>query len=209
MYFQYPDVAVSLLYNSILYASFYSITTTFPSLFADTYGLDESQVSLCYSNGCGGILGSFLSGKIMDRDYRIMKKRMGLNAEKEARGTVKLDFPIKRERQRSFVRYSLRTGGHTGESLASGTSGAAVCCTAIFNVYSTLMVDLFPGDSASITASNNLSRCIFSAIATVTVNPEVAALGSGCGPGASGCGMEVRHGVEEEACGEVGEREGL
>lgn len=41
------------------------------------------------------------------------------------------------------------------------------------------MVDMFPGRSASIMASNNLVRCLFGAGATVLIDPALQALGVG------------------------------
>jgi hypothetical protein len=41
------------------------------------------------------------------------------------------------------------------------------------------MVDMFPGRSASIMASNNLIRCLFGAGATVLIDPALEALGVG------------------------------
>jgi hypothetical protein len=50
---------------------------------------------------------------------------------------------------------------------------------AITNSIQTLMVDMFPGRSASIMASNNLIRCLFGAGATVLIDPALQALGVG------------------------------
>lgn len=37
---------------------------------------------------------------------------------------------------------------------------AGFTITSLFNVFQTLMIDLFPGKGASVTASNNLIRCL-------------------------------------------------
>lgn len=53
------------------------------------------------------------------------------------------------------------------------------CGTAVINSIQTLMVDMFPGRSASIMASNNLVRCLFGAGATVIIDPALEKLGVG------------------------------
>jgi hypothetical protein len=58
--------------------------------------------------------------------------------------------------------------------LTVGASGVAIT-----NSIQTLMVDMFPGRSASIMASNNLIRCLFGAGATVLIDPALQALGVG------------------------------
>ena len=37
-----------LFYNAILFAVFYDITATIPSLFAEIYGFNDLQIGLCY-----------------------------------------------------------------------------------------------------------------------------------------------------------------
>lgn len=58
--------------------------------------------------------------------------------------------------------------------LTVGATGVAIT-----NSIQTLMVDMFPGRSASIMASNNLIRCLFGAGATVLIDPALQALGVG------------------------------
>jgi len=42
------DVAITLFSFSIVYAAFYAVMATIPTLFAPIYGLNETQVGLCY-----------------------------------------------------------------------------------------------------------------------------------------------------------------
>lgn len=51
--------------------------------------------------------------------------------------------------------------------------------TSIFNMVSTLLVDAYPGQSASATAANNLYRCLVGAAGTAVIDPILSALGSG------------------------------
>lgn len=50
---------------------------------------------------------------------------------------------------------------------------------AIFNASQTLLVDMFPDKSASVTATNNMFRCLFGALATVMILPTIQAVGVG------------------------------
>ena len=49
----------------------------------------------------------------------------------------------------------------------------------IFNAVQTLLVDLFPERSATITATNNVFRCLFGAVATTLVLPLIQLIGVG------------------------------
>lgn len=50
---------------------------------------------------------------------------------------------------------------------------------AIFNAIQTLFVDLYPSKSASITATNNIFRCLAGAGATTAIIPGINLLGVG------------------------------
>lgn len=52
----------------------------------------------------------------------------------------------------------------------------AYCATAIFTINSTLIIDLYPGASASATAVNNLIRCEVGAAGVAAVQPIINAL---------------------------------
>lgn len=52
----------------------------------------------------------------------------------------------------------------------------AYCATAIFTINSALVIDLYPGASASATAVNNLMRCLIGAAGVAVVQPLIDAL---------------------------------
>jgi hypothetical protein len=54
----------------------------------------------------------------------------------------------------------------------------AYCATAIFTINSALIIDLYPGASASATAVNNLMRCLIGAGGVALVTPIIDAIGS-------------------------------
>ncbi|GJD04247.1 major facilitator superfamily [Colletotrichum higginsianum] len=74
----YPDVAITLTFTGIVYAVNNTVVTTIASSFARVYPwLSETALGLCYlPTGFGMIVGSTLTGKILDWDYARIKKRV-------------------------------------------------------------------------------------------------------------------------------------
>jgi hypothetical protein len=64
--------------------------------------------------------------------------------------------------------------------MRSSTVGFAA--TTQFNSVATLMVDLYPSQSASATAANNLYRCLVGAAGTAFIEPLLRKLGPGKSP---------------------------
>jgi len=151
--------------------------------------LTEIDLGLCYlSTGGGGILGSLMAGRIVDWDFKRAKKaallKRGLrdaDAEEKAADTRGEDRyegieSIERTRLRmSPVYWSLFVAIVVGYGWAANQRVNIACLlvlqflamfqmTSIFMVHQTLLMDLFPGRGASVTASNNLVRCLLGAV---------------------------------------------
>jgi multidrug resistance protein len=75
----YPDVIVLLTFTGIVYAVNYTITATISSAFHRIYPeLSETVLGLCYlPTGAGMIIGSTMTGKLLDWEYTRAKRRMG------------------------------------------------------------------------------------------------------------------------------------
>ncbi|KAF7727464.1 hypothetical protein EC973_007533 [Apophysomyces ossiformis] len=87
-----PDVLVSLIFNGLHYSTiiFYSVMNS--HLFATQYGLSTLQIGLTQlSSAIGSISMLLVHGKLLDRDYQLMKKKNLPDAE----------FPIHWARLRS------------------------------------------------------------------------------------------------------------
>jgi hypothetical protein len=56
---------------------------------------------------------------------------------------------------------------------------AGLGVTTILNSVSTLLVDLYPTQAASVTAANNLYRCLCGAAGTAIIEPLINAIGEG------------------------------
>ncbi|GAA6060564.1 hypothetical protein JCM10212_006799 [Sporobolomyces blumeae] len=204
--FREKDVLAILTFNSATYSLFYATTASTGSVFKSTYGLNETELGLCFiANGVGCLLASFVNAPRMTQDYKIVAKRVEeRNKRLQEEGTfeTKVDdrkkdlndlsaFPIEHARLRSLPYY------FTGLICANIAYGWLVdrsvhlsaplimqfiiglTVTSMFNMVSTLMVDLYPGQSASATAANNLYRCLCGAAATAFVDPLISRMGIG------------------------------
>lgn len=184
LYLLQKDVFVALVYNGIHYATYYAYLTSTTSQFSLVYGLSQLQIGLCFlCQGVGCIIGSFIQGKLLDRDFRRFTKVVD--------GVLPKDFPIFKARLRSVYHNAGLIGGISlfyGWMLHIHAPLAVILVlqffvgfanTSMFNTFQTLMVDLFPGKSASITATNNLVRCLLGAVATVTIEPGIRGVGVG------------------------------
>lgn len=130
--FQYPDLCLVLAFTGVVYAVNYSITATISSSFQELYPyLSETDTGLVYlSTGGGMIVGSTVTGRLLDWDFGRVKRRFA--EEKERRGeTVEgdlardLSFPIEEARLRMMPAHLVVFIASTigwGWSLTSGTS---------------------------------------------------------------------------------------
>ncbi|KWU43702.1 MFS general substrate transporter, partial [Rhodotorula sp. JG-1b] len=202
--FREKDVFFVLTFNSACYTLFYTVTTSTGTTFKDTYHLSETELGLCFiANGAGCLLATFINGPRMTHDYKVVKRQVerrraeaGFSKEEEALERKKdlndlSTFPIEHARLRSepyffFVLIAstitygwvLDKGVHLSVPLIMQFF-IGVSVTTIFNCTSTLLVDLYPGQSASATAANNLYRCCAGAAGVGFVEPLLNRLGAG------------------------------
>jgi MFS family permease len=185
------DVAVVLLYNSLIYTAFYDIMATIPSLYAEIYSFNDLQIGLCYIPfGCGCALASFINGRILDKNYKKVAQQVGFTIDRK-RGDDLRHFPI--ERARLEIIWPLLAVGLScilcyGWALEKNANLAAplvltffigLCVNGAFNILSTLVVDLYPQSPSTATAANNLVRCFVGAAGTGIINIMVDHMGRG------------------------------
>ncbi|GAB7353453.1 hypothetical protein MBLNU459_g3915t1 [Dothideomycetes sp. NU459] len=92
------DVALLLFYNCLLYCSYYSVTSSLPYLFKQTYGFDELQVGLSFlPYGIGALLASLCNGRILDWRFRKVAKSINFVIV-AGRTTDTRHFPLERVR---------------------------------------------------------------------------------------------------------------
>jgi MFS family permease len=190
------DVFATLLFGSIVYAVWSMVTSSTTALFQAHFGLNNLEVGLAFlPNGAGCVAGSILTGYLMDYDYRTVEGQY-----RKAKGIpdddVKLDkknltdFPLEKSRLRNIwwiVLVFVLTTTFYGFSLRLNQLAVplvlqffiAYSATAVFSLNSALVIDLYPGASASATAVNNLMRCSVGAIGVAFVQLIINAIGAG------------------------------
>jgi multidrug resistance protein len=177
----YPDVIVLLTFTGIVYAVNYTITATISSAFARIYpDLSETVLGLCYlPTGAGMIIGSTMTGKMLDWEYSRIKKRMGDN------------FTIEYARLRIMPFYlglfivcvigwgwSIQARAHMAVPLVLGTM-LGWTSIGILNTTMTLNIDILQSRSSGATACTNLVRCSLAAMMISIIDRMTSAWGDG------------------------------
>ena len=189
------DVFVSLFFGSIVYTVWSMVTSSTTALFQARFGLNDLQVGLAFlPNGAGCVAGSYLTGYLMDYDYRTVegqyRKAKGIPDDVKLDKKALVDFPIEKSRLRNIwwiVLIFVLTTAFYGFSLNLNQIAVplvlqffiAYTATAVFSLNSALVIDLYPGASASATAVNNLMRCSVGAVGVAFVQLIIDAIGAG------------------------------
>lgn len=96
------DTAVSITAGSILYMIFCASHASLSTTLIDIYNLNELEAGLIYlPYGVSCLVSTFMSGKLIDRDYRIVARKHGLPIDKVGADDLSR-FPIEEARMRSI-----------------------------------------------------------------------------------------------------------
>ncbi|RFU32908.1 hypothetical protein B7463_g3431, partial [Scytalidium lignicola] len=189
------DVFITLFFGSIVYTVWSMVTSSTTDLFKSHFHLSNLQLGLVFlPNGAGCVTGSYLTGYLMDHDYRVIERQY--REAKKIPDDIKpnrkelVDFPIEKSRLRSswwIVLLFVITTASYGFSLNLNLIVVplvlqffiAYTATAVFSLNSALIIDLYPGASASATAVNNLMRCSVGAVGVAVVQLVIDKLGTG------------------------------
>ncbi|KAH7183658.1 major facilitator superfamily domain-containing protein [Fusarium flagelliforme] len=185
------ECGFTLLYGSLLCCSFYATLTLIPSQFVEIYGFNELQIALCFIPfGVGSLVAAFNRGRMLDFNFRRHATRLGISTEKNKQ-TDLAEFPIERARLEVavptiFLGSACMVGFGWTLHYQTNLAGPlillfviAFCLSASLNCATCLMLDLYPGKAGTVTASNNLLRCLLGAGATAAVVPMIQAIGTG------------------------------
>lgn len=157
------------------------------TLFSRIYSLNETQIGLTFiANGVGSTVGTMVTGKILDIDYRRAK------AKHESEGQEQqTPFPLERARLRLIpilaglqcaailvFGWTLQYGVHISVPIVS-TFVTGWMAVSIQSAVMTYLVDVFHEKSASAGAALNIARCLMGAGGTAAANPLIEAVGSG------------------------------
>lgn len=191
----YWDTFLVLWLAASSYAVWYCIQTSIPLIYGQQdYGLNDLMVGLCYlPGGFGVIFGGLVAGRLMDWSYKRTAKEAGFGPPTDDQRVVRHDihnnFPIEKARSRgsvallclsicALVGYGWVVERHVHLSvplILQFLIGAK--CTIILQMFSALLVDLFPRIPGTAAASNNITRCALSAGAVAVLDPLVKAIG--------------------------------
>jgi multidrug resistance protein len=154
------------------------------------YSLNYLTAGLTYlPAGIGGILAAYLTGKMLDHDYRVTTKKLAIQLKPPS--TVLGKFPIEKARLRSIFPVvlvsSITTIGygwtlHARRHIAillviQFFSGATQVF--VFVTCGTLLTDLNPGRSSTVQASYSLVRCSLSAAGLAALDAMIKGVGVG------------------------------
>jgi predicted MFS family arabinose efflux permease len=185
------ETAVILLTTGSLFAGFYAVMTGASTSFHQVYHFNDIQAALMYLPiGAGGVVSAFTTGRLVDWNYRRHAKKAGLPVIKNVRADIS-NFNIERVRLEvalplyylsniSMLAYGWVLGHKVslaGPVILLFLAGWSL--TATSQVLNALMVDLWPGKSATATAANNLFRCELGAASSAVISPMVSAMGQG------------------------------
>ncbi|KKY28422.1 putative mfs multidrug [Phaeomoniella chlamydospora] len=191
------QVTSIILFLSLYYTVWQMIISSMSSLFSETYGLNSTQLGLCFiPNGVGCVLGTYATGKYLDWDYAREKVKhatrlAATTTHDPEHGPPPTDvqihlqqtFPLEKTRLRPALLNSLL------EIISVLIFGWTVhyhihisvpiififvlgwSSTSIQGVITTLLVDVFHKRGASATATINLARCLMGAGGTAAVLP--------------------------------------
>lgn len=185
------DTALIVTINGIYYSTYCCVQASLAQLFIEIYHFKEIQAGLIYLPfGCGCALASFISGKIMDRDYRTTAKFYHFPIDR-VKGDDLTKFHIERARFRSsgyLLASTVMCVTGYGWTLASKANvavplvlqffiGASITC--LFNMCGTLLTDLNPRNPALAQASSNVVRCALSASGLAALQAMINHVGPG------------------------------
>ncbi|OCB87918.1 MFS general substrate transporter [Sanghuangporus baumii] len=180
-FFTAPDLMIILFSTATIYSTFYAVSATISSLFSDKYSfLNETKIGLCYlSIGGGGIIGTASAGRFLDWQYTRVKRKYEISLRTDSeknRESARIsdtmsslsthsDFPIEKACLQTqhiwIILFSVCVIGY-GWSLQADTSIAVPLVLLFFIGFSmvaamtcvqTIIIDLFPSQGSSVTAT--------------------------------------------------------
>ena len=138
------------------------------------------------ANGAGSMIGTIVTGKLLDVDYRRVKALWESQSDTEI--SRKGEFPIERARLRLVPMFallqcaSILVFGWTLQFHAVPIISTFVTGWMSVSIQSTVMtylIDVFHDRSASAGAALNVARCLMGAGGTAAANPLIEAVGIG------------------------------
>ncbi|KAH8835473.1 MFS general substrate transporter [Flagelloscypha sp. PMI_526] len=173
-----PDVDLLLFVSGITYAVLYGVTTSIAALFQNVYPfLNVTNIGLCYLPVGGGMIVGSMSKKKFpsghsrrgkDPDFPLEKARLRLQQPMLVvliGATLGFGWSLQKEANLAVPLILLLIIGFTSISFMTITA--------------TVLIDLAPEHSGSITACNNIVRCALGAACVAAIDPMFKSMGVG------------------------------
>ena len=184
------DTSLVLWMSASFYTVWYTVQASIPSIYA-SYGFNELCIGLSFlPGGLGVIIGGWVTGRIMDLNYRRTAKEAELPIDRHAGDNLE-NFPIEKARARGsawqlllFAAVLLSFGWTVDKGIQPAVPLVlqfvmAFLCTYFFQTFNSLLVDIFPENPSTAAAAGNISRCALSGAAVALLQPIVDAVGRG------------------------------
>ncbi|CAI6043876.1 unnamed protein product [Clonostachys chloroleuca] len=187
----YPDSFLTLWMHGSFYTVDYSFVAALPDIFKDIYEYNEWQLGLAYlPRGVGIIIGSYVTGKLMDRDYAKTLRELGWTTDRVNPDEL-VNFPIEKARARNtYLFLFVSTGTIVGYGWAVTQSAHPAVAlvlqfiqgfwgTYFYTTYSALMVDTYPQSPSTAAAATSVTRCAMAAAGVAILQPLLDVAGRG------------------------------
>ena len=189
----HADTSLILWLAASPYALWFAIQASITPIFGGRYHFNPLEVGLCFlAGGFGVIMGGLIASRLMDLNYKKVAHATGFTVNR-VMGDNMDDFPIEQARSYYSVRilsismlvvigYGWVVEQHLHPSVPLVFQAYIGCkCTVLLQVYSALIVDIFPGCTGKAAASNNITRCTLAAGMVAVLEPLMNRIGYGWG----------------------------
>ncbi|KAL4875683.1 major facilitator superfamily domain-containing protein [Aspergillus karnatakaensis] len=199
------DALILIIFTGLFYSGVTAMWATTGSHFSSLYGLNTLSVGFSFlPYGIAGCIGSILSGRLLDLNYRrILRKYQQKATESADEKTTDAGFPYEVARLQVaapfalIAAFSLLTYGwmiETGQSLAVvltlqgliGFSG-----TPLLGIIYTLLIDLYPTQAVATQGAADLVRCWLGAVFAAVIDYMLESMGWGWSFTLNGLAMTV------------------
>ncbi|KAF9773961.1 hypothetical protein IL306_008098 [Fusarium sp. DS 682] len=187
----YKHSFMVILMSGVFYTIYYCLQASIAPLFKELYGYDDAVIGLCYLPiGFGVVLGGYLNGRLLDRNYRIVARDSGL-AEGQHRVSDLSNFRIEKARllvigKLHIIHTAVLIGYGWVMQRALHVSVPLIFQfllgfleTCIVQTFNTLLVDIFQDSPSAAAASGNIVRCGLSAAGIAAMDSLLEAMGLG------------------------------
>lgn len=161
----HPDILMLISMYALPFGTFTMVSSSLSTIINNNYGYSTIVMGLCYIPlGVGSALGSIVSGRVIDRDLALFRRRHGENVQlHQARLNKQVWYNL------AFTALVIANGWVLDQKVHIAAAMVFQFFLSLFSIMysvtiSTLLVDLFPLRAASVTAALNIVRCIFGAI---------------------------------------------